>query len=972
MADASWRKKASVARAKALLAAEEERRRREAVRLGYADDPVGYCRDVLKAGNWWKQDQILEALIRPPHRVMAESANGIGKCIDAEEYLPLADGTLAKAADLIGRHFVVLSWDQETGEQRPAAAFAEDNGVEPVYRIRTDSGRSILRTGNHPLWSGEEFGGPGKPTIPELRGWKKASELKEGDLLLVPTVLRQHGRQRAPEDHVKLAGYLLGDGGIVRAITFTQEEGRPKDEFREIAVRLGGECRDDDHLTVRVKSGGPERSRNEVLELVRSWGILGKKSKAKQFPEWAWRLPDDQLGLLLNRLFACDGWAYRGKEVAAKNRKTKFQNTRIGIGLASERLIRDIELAMLRLGIRGLVRPRTNRCNGKSFKSWEWTIYESPMIERFAEKVGVFGKEEAVAATVAVAVNRSPAKMHKWRTRNAPEGYRWDRVKSVELIGERPTVAICVPGAETFVTTFVEHNTRVAGAALSWFFKTHNPGIAIATGPRFEQVQDLTFKEVREFLSGEPGLMPRQPMVFDTARHYLKGTTATDANAFQGAHEESVFLLFEEASGVAKQYWEAARGILAGGERTYQLAILNPTDPDSHAHLERSAVDEDGNPQWTVIRISAFEHPNILAEVRGMEALIPGAVRLAQLKSNMASDESWGRWVAQDEFDPAGQGDVDCWDGREYGLDSPQLPDDALAGVIEHFPRRYWRPGPVGESRILGRYPRMSAYAIFAADAFERAARNKIDPGVHDPIEIGCDVARYGEDLTVLHVQRGGKALEHVRRSKMNTAEITALAKERAGYWADRFSLTKSQVVARIDDGGIGGGVTDQADGWNFVAVNCQTVALAEHRYPKKRDEMLFHFSARLANDQVDLSSLGRETIHELTKQASKNTYTLDSQGRRRALNKDKVKDALGRSPDDLDGACLAYYRYMSPGASMGGAMAPTREHYQRAEARVNISGRPENPSREFRPRRVEREVGSWRNSRTSSARFEP
>ena len=78
---------------------------------------------------------------------------GVGKCIPYGESIILANGDVKFVEDLIDKQFTVLAWDSETGKQIPAIAFAEDDGVKKIAKITTNSGRSIARTLNHPLWS---------------------------------------------------------------------------------------------------------------------------------------------------------------------------------------------------------------------------------------------------------------------------------------------------------------------------------------------------------------------------------------------------------------------------------------------------------------------------------------------------------------------------------------------------------------------------------------------------------------------------------------------------------------------------------------------------------------------------------------------------------------------------------------------------------------------------------------------------
>jgi hypothetical protein len=94
----------------------------------------------------------------------------------------------------------------------------------------------------------------------------------------------------------------------------------------------------------------------------------------------------------------------------------------------------------------------------------------------FCRRVNIFGKEqhvEALAASCQDAERQKAGRVDTWRSINLPEGYHWERVKSVKRMGVMRTVAITVPHYHTFLTDFVEHNTGLM------------VGLASAIAPRY-------------------------------------------------------------------------------------------------------------------------------------------------------------------------------------------------------------------------------------------------------------------------------------------------------------------------------------------------------------------------------------------------------------------------------------------------------------------------------------------------------
>lgn len=518
-----------------------------------------------------------------------------------------------------------------------------------------------------------------------------------------------------------------------------------------------------------------------------------------------------------------------------------------------------------------------------------------------------------------------------------PIGYARD-VHNVWLWGKQAAVAesLTKPPYRVLVQSANSiGKTLVAAVLARWFHDCFDPGVCVVTGPRLEQLKDTTFKEIRRISVGHPGLYPKAPRLESSPNHYVNGTTASSGDAFQGIHCENIMLLFEECMGVDKIFWEAARGMKAGGSRKYWLAIHNPTNPSGHAHQEVQSG------RWTVLKISAFEHPNIAAELTGNAAYIPDAVRLEQLLENM---QDWGdssnAWPSEAEREAT---DVDLYDPATYGVlggdgASEIAPGifipirDVIEGAARYFPGRFWRPGPVGESRILGRYPRESAYSIFAEAYFDAAGRLILTPKLRDLVTIGCDVARFGDDSTAIHVRRGGKSLLHETYNHRDTGHTAGRLKELCEQFAPTCATEPKRIPCNIDDNGVGGGVVDQAKGYNFIPVNAQCVAQVEDKYPNIHSEMLFGLAEKLAKGQISLRDLPSTVRDTLKNQSVGVTYSLDNDGRRKAEPSKKIKERLGHSPDDLIAFALAYYPAGS--ASLGGAVR-VRDEEEAASSRL-------------------------------------
>lgn len=413
--------------------------------------------------------------------------------------------------------------------------------------------------------------------------------------------------------------------------------------------------------------------------------------------------------------------------------------------------------------------------------------------------------------------------------------------------------------------------SHLGGGLVNWFYDCFRPSIAITTAPTHQQVTDVLWKEVRIQRRGRPGLQPKAPRMEDAPDHYAVGYTANSGDAFQGRHEAGVFILFDEATGIHSDFWNAAEGMMTGGDHdNYWLCFLNPTDTTTRAYEE----ELKGN--FHTITVSALDHPNIAAELRGEQAPFPKAVRLSWIEARL-----------QEWCDKLPQGD-------EKGSDIEFPPGSGT----------WYRPGPLFEGRVLGRWPSASTYAVWSEAVWLAALTPQ--PLPEEPTEIGCDVARFGDDFTSIHVRRGNCALHHETHNGWSTSQTAGKLKELARQFKQPFEDPEG-ILTKIDDDGVGGGVTDQKGEFRFDPISGAHRAYLPNDYPNRRSEMWFAVSERANDGRLDLSRLPHDTLMQIRRQAMAPIWKLDSEGRRVVERKEDTKKRIGRSPDDMDALNLAF-----------------------------------------------------------------
>lgn len=180
------------------------------------------------------------------------------------------------------------------------------------------------------------------------------------------------------------------------------------------------------------------------------------------------------------------------------------------------------------------------------------------------------------------------------------------------------------------------------------------------------------------------------------------------------------------------------------------------------------------------------------------------------------------------------------------------------------------------------------------------------------PLEIGCDVARFGDDYTSIVARRGACVLHHETHNGWGTDETAGRLKQLCGQLAQA-GETPPRVAVKVDDDGIGGGVYDQRDGYAFQRVSGAGKAHEPEGYPNIRSEAWFVVAERADRGELDLSRLRADSLALLRRQVMAPTWKVDSVGRRVVEPKADTKRRIGRSPDDADALNLAFGRLSGP-----------------------------------------------------------
>ena len=154
-----------------------------------------------------------------------------------------------------------------------------------------------------------------------------------------------------PDHEIVLLAGLIADGGLTRDAEFTYARARwwrTRCDSADGGDRrpLARARKSPDEPNFQASSERrPTPGGNPVTELCRRHGIWGKRSEDKFVPEAIFGLGDRDIARFLGILFACDGHIYATDRLR-----------QIGYSTISERLARDVQHLLLRLGIVSCIR----------------------------------------------------------------------------------------------------------------------------------------------------------------------------------------------------------------------------------------------------------------------------------------------------------------------------------------------------------------------------------------------------------------------------------------------------------------------------------------------------------------------------------------------------------------------------------------------------------------------------------------
>lgn len=150
----------------------------------------------------------------------------------------------------------------------------------------------------------------------------------------------------------------------------------------------------------------------------------------------------------------------------------------------------------------------------------------------------------------------------------------------------------------------------------------------------------------------------------------------------------------------------------------------------------------------------------------------------------------------------------ECFGKHRHLWKTAQIDSRTVEGVnkayLDELVATYGEDSDIVKVRVRGMFPSTSSMQFISSAVVEEARKRevKIDPA--DPLVIGVDVARFGDDSSTIYFRRGrdARSIKPIRLHGVDTMQL-------ASRVAEQQRIHKADMVC-VDGGGVGGGVVDR------------------------------------------------------------------------------------------------------------------------------------------------------------------
>ncbi len=433
------------------------------------------------------------------------------------------------------------------------------------------------------------------------------------------------------------------------------------------------------------------------------------------------------------------------------------------------------------------------------------------------------------------------------------EAYKDDPVAFVEIVlGAKPLqwqkeFLSSIASGERRISVRAGHGVGKSTAcswALIWHMLTRFPQKAVCTAPTSGQLFDALFSEVKKWINVLPPVLRDSIEVFSD-RIVLK------------AAPESSFISARTSSAERPE-------ALAGVHSEHVLLICDEASAIPEPVFESAAGSMSGHSATTVLIGNPTRNSGLF------------------FRTHHALRNDWKTMH------------VSC-------RDNPLVSQD----FINQIAATYGEMSNAYLVRVLGDFALRDDDVLIPAELVDTAMHRDVVMDPNSQLIYGLDVARFGDDRTVLCKRQGNVVVEFKAWSGADLMETVGKVVYEAG-------IDKPAEIC-VDSIGMGGGVADRLreQGFNVRDVNVSESSAMNPQAAKLRDELWLS-----AKDWLQGRACKLPINDDLRQELASPRYTFLSNGKIKVEGKTEMKKRGLRSPDLADALCLTF---ASTAAQVGG-----------------------------------------------------
>lgn len=244
-------------------------------------------------------------------------------------------------------------------------------------------------------------------------------------------------------------------------------------------------------------------------------------------------------------------------------------------------------------------------------------------------------------------------------------------------------------------------------------------------------------------------------------------------------------------------------------------------------------------------------------------------------------------------------------------LDSSRTNKENIASFI----RKYGEHSNVVKVRVFGEFPTQEDDTFIPLPLIEHTILNEIDLTSIGKITFGVDVARYGDDETIIARNINGKieipVVRHGQSLMTTVGDIVMLYKRTI----EDYPQYNGTITINIDDTGLGGGVTDRLEEvkeeqkfrrMEIVPVNFGSKPKSDGANDHYADIPTYMWA--IVKTQMENNEISIPNDEELVAQLSVRKYSITSNGKIIVESKKNMKERGIKSPDRGDAVALSCF----------------------------------------------------------------